>query len=537
MTIPRRQVILAFQALLPGEDHPRAATIEIDLESGTIISVQDGIVPPPTQEGVEVIRVEDGKVVLPGLVDTHVHLNQPGRTEWEGFQTGSLAAISGGVTTLIDMPLNSIPPTTTVEGLRVKQEEARRVGVNSDLGFWGGIIPGNQGELVGMLKEGVRGFKCFLIESGVDEFPCVDEDDLLQACEALKGTNALILFHAELDASGSCCPGSGGSESESESKITPKVNGHSHNHKLDHNHAEPQTQPSISSAITSASASASSSASASASYSEFLESRPESFELTALHLILKFAKLYPDLRFHIVHLSAASAIPLIRNARSSPLAGGLGIRNLTVETCFHYLCLSSEEIASDFSTEYKCCPPIRDESNRQKLIRGLLDGDIDYVVSDHSPCVPELKKGDFLESWGGVSSLGLGLSLLYTQLGPSVIHTDRSKAKDKDKDEDKDKERISLGRLVDWLSASQAKQVNLANKGALKVGYKADWVIFDPKAEWTVTSDSLLFKNKMSPYIGKTLKGLVEKTFLGGKLVWDHTKGIDGVTFSQGELL
>ncbi|OCF58893.1 allantoinase [Kwoniella mangroviensis CBS 10435] len=456
-----KQILLAPLAILPGKSQPQPTTIEIDLDSGVITSIKEGLVQPTEEDkDVMVIEIEEGKVVLPGLVDTHVHLNQPGRTEWEGFQTGTLAAISGGVTTVIDMPLNSIPPTTTLEGLKVKRAEAERVGVNCDIGFWGGIIPGNADELVGMLDQGVKGFKCFLIESGVDEFPCVDEKDLLKACEALKDTNALILFHAELD-------------STAHSHVSP-----------------PSPDPK--------------------EYSTFLASRPESWEVDALSLILKLARLYPSLRFHIVHLSAASALPSIRQARSE------GVKNLTVETCFHYLCLTAEEIP-DNATQFKCCPPIRDSSNRLELRQALIDGEIDYVVSDHSPCVPELKKGDFLESWGGISGLGLGLSLLWTEFQQD--------------------EKVDLGRVVDWMSAVQAKQVGLDDKGGLKVGNKADWVLFDPKEKWEVTTQSLLFKNKVSPYVGKNLRGLVEKTYLGGQLVWDHSKGVDGVAYSQGNLL
>ncbi|WRT64854.1 allantoinase [Kwoniella shivajii] len=458
-----RQTILAPLALLPDDEKPQPATIEIDLSSGTIISVQQGLIELDSQENV--LKIEDGKVLLPGLIDTHVHLNQPGRTAWEGFQTGTLAAISGGVTTLIDMPLNSIPPTTTLHGLETKRNEAKNVGVNCDIGFWGGIVPGNANDLVPMLENGVKGFKCFLIESGVDEFPCVDEEDLLKACEALKSTNALILFHAELDA-------------------TPPANRHVH----DSTSSDP------------------------CAYTTFLDSRPEQWETSALTLILKFAKLYPSLRFHIVHLSAASSLPAIREARSK------GMDNLTVETCFHYLCLKAEEIP-DNATQFKCCPPIRDENNRQLLIEAVLDGTINYIVSDHSPCTPELKKGDFLNAWGGVSGLGLGLSLIWTGFNSHV------------------ESKISLGRVIDWMGKHQANQVGIENKGSLKAGYKADLVIFDPEKQWEVTTDSLLFKNKVSPYVGKTLKGLVEKTYLAGQLVWDHSKGIEGTLASQGQLI
>ncbi|WVQ74060.1 allantoinase [Cryptococcus sp. DSM 104548] len=439
--------ILAPKAILPGSHNPQPATVVYD--NGVITSVHQGLVKDAVKG--DAIELAEGKVLLPGLIDLHVHLNQPGRTAWEGFQTGTLAALAGGVTTLIDMPLNSIPPTCTVEGLYAKQAEAKKVGIKTDVGFWGGIIPGNAGELKPLLKEGVKGFKCFLIESGVDEFPCVDEQDLIKACDALEGTNALVMFHAEMDT---------------------------------HAHSASPPNP--------------------AQYSTFLASRPPTWEIDALSLILRLANKYPALRFHIVHLSAAGAVPLIKKARAE------GLSNLTVETCFHYICLSGEDIP-DNATQYKCCPPIRDEANRKLIVEALLDGTINYLVSDHSPCVPELKKGDFMSAWGGVSGLGFGLSLVWTLLGGKGG-------------------RVELGQVVEWMGSKQAGQVGLdGKKGELKVGNDADFVVFDPKAEWEVTLDTLRFKNKVSPYLGKKLKGLVEKTYLGGKLAWDQGKEVNGV--------
>ncbi|KIR26203.1 allantoinase [Cryptococcus deuterogattii LA55] len=448
------QTILADQAILPDSLRPQPATIVFDTDSGIITSVTPGI--HQGKGEADVWEIEEEKVLLPGLIDTHVHLNQPGRTAWEGFRTGTLAAISGGITTLIDMPLNSIPPTTTLSGLATKKASAKEVGVSCDLGFWGGIVPGNEEELRGLWDGGVKGFKCFLIESGVEEFPCVEEQDIIKACDALKGTNALIMFHAELD--------------------DP-----THTH-TDAKHPT-STDPS--------------------EYATFLESRPQQWEISALQLILRIARSYPDLRFHIVHLSASDAVPLLQSALLGN--GDTGpLKNLTVETCFHYLCLQDTDIPPN-ATQFKCCPPIRDESNRLKLIDALLDGTIQYVVSDHSPCVPELKKGDFISAWGGVSGLGLGLSLLWTELGVGG--------------------RVELGQIVEWMGRVQAKQVGLqGKKGVLQKGAAADFVVFDPNAKFEVTPETLRFKNKVSPYIGKTLTGVVEKTYLGGKLVWDNGK-------------
>ena len=246
-------------------------------------------------------------------------------------------------------------------------------------------------------------------------------------------------------------------------------------------------------------------------YSTFLNSRPAQLELDALELILKMCKSYPNIRFHIVHLSAAEAVPRIKAAREE------GISNLTVETCYHYLTLSSEDIPAN-ATQYKCCPPIRSEANRKKICQALLEGVIDYVVSDHSPCIPELKKGDFMSAWGGVSGLGLGLSLLWTEFGAKV----------------------DIGRIMSWVSTIQAEQVGLdSQKGSIAKGMDADLVIFDPEAEYVVEQvcplslsvlqcangqEHLLFKNKVSPYVGKALKGVVEKTYLRGQLVWDGKK-------------
>ncbi|KAK8846825.1 allantoinase [Kwoniella newhampshirensis] len=408
-----KQIVLAPLALLPGAVTPQPATLEIDLTTRIITDIRLGLEQEEKLNATEVLRIEDGKVLLPGLID-------------------------GGVTTVIDMPLNSIPPTTTVKGLECKRAEAKKIGVKSDLGFWGGIIPGNQNELVPLLTAGVKGFKCFLIESGVDEFP--------------QGTNALILFHAELDV---------------------------------HTHSPAVVDPS--------------------QYKTFVGSRPPEWEITALELVLKIARRYPQLRFHIVHLSAAGAVPLIKAARAD------GVSNLTVETCFHYLCLKAEDIPPN-ATQFKCCPPIRDEANRKGLISALLDGTIDYVVSDHSPCVPELKKGDFMTAWGGVSGLGLGLSLLWTELG----------------------EEVGIRRVVDWLGQAQAKQVGLeGKKGVLAIGAAADYVVFDPAAEFEVSQETLRFKNKVSPYVGMKLRGVVERTYVGGQIAWDGSNALG----SSGALL
>ncbi|MFI5620958.1 allantoinase AllB [Streptomyces sp. NPDC051567] len=299
-------------------------------------------------------RLEDlgDDVLLPGLVDTHVHVNDPGRTEWEGFWTATRAAAAGGVTTLLDMPLNSLPPTTTVAGLRVKQETARAK-AHVDVGFWGGALPGNGAELRPLHEAGVHGFKCFLSPSGVEEFPPLDQEELAAALTEITGFGGLLIVHAE----------------------DP--------HHLD---AAPQVPG--------------------PRYADFLASRPPIAENTAIgNLIAQARRL--DARVHVLHLSSSGALPLIRAAKAE------GVR-ITVESCPHFLTLTAEEVP-DGATEFKCCPPIREAANQDLLWEALADGTVDCVVSDHSPSTTDLKTGDFATAWGGISSLQLGLPAIWTE--------------------------------------------------------------------------------------------------------------------------
>lgn len=444
-------VLTSQNVLLPSHQEPVPATIQADPTSGKIISIEQGHTSKSQWPSDTYDFVDAGDLyILPGLVDAHVHLNEPGRTDWEGFATGTQAAAAGGVTTVVDMPLNSIPPTTTVANLEMKRDAAKGQ-LWSDVAFWGGVIPGNQHDLRPLLDAGAKGFKCFLINSGVDEFPNVTEDDLRLAMAELDGTDAALLFHAEL---------------ELEESVDATRDPHD--------------------------------------YATFLASRPQKMEVAAIKMIIRLQESYPNVRCHIVHLTAADALPIIREAKKTN-------PKLTVETCFHYLTFIADNVPSGHP-EFKCCPPIRDEANRKALWDALADGTIDFVVSDHSPCVASLKNvdgGDFMKAWGGVSGLGLGLSALWTGARDSANERNHS-----------------ISKVMEWTSHRTAVHARLDHrKGSIRMGYDADLIIWDPDAQTQITKDELHFKNKLSPFEGAKLKGQVQQTFLRGKLSWSRSTG------------
>ncbi|PWT94588.1 MAG: allantoinase AllB [Blastocatellia bacterium] len=402
--------------------------------------------------GVEMIDVDDDSVVMPGLVDTHVHINSPGRTEWEGFESATLAAAAGGVTTLIDMPLNSIPATTSVAHFEKKLETAAGK-CHVDLGFWGGVVPGNTSELAGMCEAGVVGFKCFLVPSGVDEFPHVTEADLREALPELSRLDSLLIVHAELPGPIDEHSGGGGDQK---------------------------------------------------SYQTFLRSRPRAAEDEAVAMMIRLSREF-DTRVHIVHLSSSDALPLIRKAQAA------GVK-ITAETCPHYLHFAAESIG-DGSTEFKCCPPIREGENREQLWRGLADGTIGTVVSDHSPCPASMKlpeTGDFMHAWGGIASLQLRLPVVWTEAQGRGL---------------------SIPRISEWMCSGPAALVGLErSKGSIKVGADADLVIWSPAKRFEVKPEDLEHRHKISPYAGELLSGVVEKTFLRGRKIYDVATGHDEVS-------
>lgn len=382
---------------------------------------------------------------------------------------------------MIDMPLNAIPPTTSVHGLRDKIKAAEGQ-CWIDVGFYGGIVPGNAKALKPLVSMGVRGFKGFLIDSGVEEFPAVSSADVEKVMTELADEPTTLMFHAEM------IP-----------PITDSVGDHVQWSLPPLAPIGPLNE-----------------------YRTFLASRPSSFETYAISQILSLAHLAPNLPLHIVHLSAIEAIPLLREARAA------GIK-ITAETCFHYLALAAEKIKHG-DTRHKCCPPIRTQSNQDGLWDELLredDSVIKTVVSDHSPCTPELKllppyltgnqlptppsedekePGDFFNAWGGVSSVGLGLPILYTSA--------HKKGRD-----------ITPEHIAKWCCENTARQVGLErSKGQLAVGFDGDVCVFDDEAEWVVgeKGEGMLFRNKVSAYAGMRMRGVVRETWVRGSKVWER---------------
>jgi allantoinase len=380
-------------------------------------------------------------IVLPGLVDTHVHINEPGRTDWEGFDSATRAAAAGGVTTLVDMPLNSIPAVTNVPALEEKIRAATGQ-CHVDVGFWGGAVPGNAGDLADLAGAGALGFKCFLSPSGVDEFPHVSEADLRPALPIISRLALPLLVHAELPARLRALEG------------------------------------------------------AERVYRTWLASRPPEAEQAAIDLLIRLAREYRA-RIHIVHLASADALSAIAEAR----AEGLGI---TVETCPHYLTFTAEDVA-DGATAFKCAPPIRERSHRERLWNALRARALDLVASDHSPAPPSLKHledGDFVRAWGGVASLQLGLSAVWTGA--------RARG-------------IPLETVVDAMAGAPARLAALeARKGAIAVGRDADLVIWDPDTDVTIDGAGLYHRHPVTPYHGTRLRGRVVTTYLRGEAVFDR---------------
>lgn len=410
-------------------------------ERGCVVGVLDGRIAAVEPYGTDLdagrkVRLDGDVVLLPGLVDTHVHVNDPGRADWEGFAHATRAAAAGGVTTIVDMPLNSVPPTTDLAALEAKRLAAQGSAF-VDVGFWGGAVPDNRHDLAVLWSAGVFGFKCFLVDSGVEEFPALDGPGLLAAAETVASFGGLLLVHAE--------------DPDGVHDVPPG-----------------------------------------ASYADFAASRPESSEVSAVRAVIEAARA-TGCRMHVVHLAAASAVPLLQAAHDAGVP-------VTAETCPHYLTFAADEVP-DGATAFKCCPPIRDAGNRDRLWEALANGTIGTVVSDHSPCPADLKApdtGSFAEAWGGISSLQLGLAAVWTG------------ARDSGR---------GLADVVRWMSTGPANRVGLSRKGRIAVGADADLCVLAPDESFVVDPAALRHRHPVTPYAGRTLTGVVRETWLAGRRV------------------
>ncbi|RJO75660.1 allantoinase AllB [Nocardia panacis] len=386
----------------------------------------------------EMLDLAADEVLMPGVVDTHVHINDPGRAGWEGFASATRAAAAGGVTTLIDMPLNSIPPTCDPDALRRKRDAARdRVFV--DVGFWGGAIPDNAEQLRPLHEAGVFGLKCFLLDSGVPEFPPLDTAQVERALREIREFDGLLLVHAE--------------DAQAIARA-PEAEGDR--------------------------------------YADFLRSRPRGAENLAIARVIELAR-WTAGRVHILHVSSADALPMLASARAD------GVR-VTAETCPHYLTFAAEQIP-DGATPFKCCPPIREASNRELLWEGLREGGIEMIVSDHSPATADLKcldTGDFGRAWGGISSLQLGLSAVWTEAR---------------------RRGFTLVDVARWMCRAPADHVGLVHKGRIEIGCDADFSVFAPETLCVVDPTRLRHRNPVTPYAARPLSGVVRGTWLRGRRI------------------
>lgn len=430
----------------------------VEVREGQIISISESASVMETPD-VHVLNFENA-VVMPGLIDVHVHLNEPGRAHWEGFETGTRAAAAGGLTTIIDMPLNSLPTTISKETFELKLHAAKdKLAV--DVGFWGGLVPENafdSSALDELLGAGVLGLKSFMCPSGIDDFPMTDATHIKATLPILAKYKRPLLVHAEIP--------------------------------------QPPEDQNLAENIKSLSREDS------RKYSTYLKTRPPSWERAAVDQLINLANdttiggLAEGAHIHIVHLSdSTDTLDMLKEGKEKGFS-------LSVETCPHYLAFSSEEIP-DGNTLFKCAPPIRTEENRRRLWNALKEGSIDLLSSDHSPTIPEMKllqDGDFLRAWGGIASLQLVLPITWTY--------------------GKENE-VSLELISQWWSSKPADLAGLHNKGSIDVGKCADFVVWDPETSFVLNEDFIIHhKHNITPYAGSKMYGRVIATFVRGQLVY-----------------
>lgn len=427
------ELVIRAARAISSQGEEVACTIGIDDGRITAIGPADAEI-----SGDREIELGSDVVLMPGLVDTHVHVCEPGNTEWEGFETATQAAAAGGITTLVDMPLDSIPSTVTVAALEAKRAAATGR-CHVDVGFWGGLIPGHLDDLAPLWEAGALGFKCFMVDSGSPHFPPVSIELMEKGLAIARDLGAPLLVHAESE------------------EVSARI-------AVRHGRG----------------------------YAAYLASRPREIENSAVAQIIEAARRTGG-HAHVVHLSSCDALPMIESARKD------GVR-VTAETCPHYLAVSAEQIG-DGDTLFKCSPPIREAANRERLWSGLKDGVIDQVVSDHSPCTVAMKHldtGDFGSAWGGITSVQLGLPVVWTEAR---------------------RRGVSLGQVASWMSTKPAQLAGLPCKGSIEVGFDADFCVFAPDQPFVVDPTRLYHRHPVTPYLGRTLTGVVRDTLLRGESV------------------
>jgi allantoinase len=404
------------------------------------ISFVDGIITAIDHKKLNDAEDAGDDILMPGIIDVHVHINEPGRTDWEGFDTATQAAGAGGITTVVDMPLNSSPVTTTLKAFNEKLNASKNK-LHVNCGFYGGLVPGNAEHLEELIRAGVLGIKCFLTHSGIDEFPNVTEKDLDEAMPIIARHNIPLLVHCEL------------SDKEMECDFGNNPT----------------------------------------SYKHFLASRPKQWENDAIDLMIKLCRKH-NCRVHIVHVSSAEALQKIEQAKKEGLS-------ITAETCPHYIYFNAESIP-DAHCIYKCAPPIREKANNERLKQALKNGVLHFIATDHSPASPSIKEiesGNLRKAWGGIAGLQFLLPASWTAL----------------------KETLSIEEFIPLLTSEPAQFINATNKGEIKIGNDADLIIWNPGEKNKINKEDILFRHKISPYIGEELFGTIQQTIVNGKLVFN----------------
>lgn len=421
--------------------------VDIGVKNEKIACIAEEI----TDEAKEVIDAS-GQYVMPGMVDTHVHISEPGRTEWEGFETGSKAMAAGGVTSYVEMPLNALPATTNKAALDLKLEAA----VNQnyvDYGFYGGLVPGNVDKLKEMADAGVLAFKCFLsdITSNIpDDFTNVDDYTLYKGMQKIAELGGILCIHAE--------------NPSITSKLTEEMI------------REGRTSP-----------------------ADYVDSRPIFTEVEAVQRAILLAK-ETGCKLHLVHISTSEAIQVIEKAKFEGV-------DVTVESCPHYFAMTAEDL-EEIGPRAKCQPPLRRAKDQVKLWDELLNGNIDWLTSDHSPCTEDLKQGNVFEAWGGISGVQNNVDLMF-----DLAVKQRG---------------LAVEKFVDLIAYNPAKRFNMPTKGEIAVTKDADIILVDPNQSYVVRREDLYYKNKHSAYEGRQIDCRVTKTIVRGHVVFDLQEGIVG---------